>query len=69
MILALEDGRLRYRGHGEVASNGWSKGRLADQQALTACVRAAVREAEVEAQRVGGRHGGGHRRQQRRRAQ
>ena len=52
IILALEDGRLKYRGHGEVASTGWSKSRLADQQALTSCVQAAVRRAEFEAQAV-----------------
>jgi len=52
IILGMEDGRLRYRGHGEVASTGWSKGRLADQQALTSCVQAAVRRAEYEAQAV-----------------
>lgn len=52
IILAMEDGRLKYRGHGEVASTGWSKSRLTDQQALTACVQAAVRRAEFEAQAV-----------------
>src|SRR5271165_4381426 len=49
LILRLEDGRLRYAGHSEVPSDGWSKGRLADQQAVTACVRVAVREAEAQA--------------------
>src|SRR5580692_11122331 len=49
LILRLDNGRLRYAGHSEVPSDGWSKGRLADQQAVTTCVRAAVRDAEAEA--------------------
>ena len=49
LILALEDGRLSYLGHGEVESTGWHKSRLGDQKALTACVQSAVRRAEVEA--------------------
>ncbi len=40
---------MRYAGHSEIPSDGWSKGRLADQQAVTACVRAAVHEAEAQA--------------------
>ncbi|MGA2212033.1 MAG: cell division protein FtsA [Bryobacteraceae bacterium] len=48
LILLLEDGRLRYAGHGEVPSAGWSKGKLADQQAVTACVQTAVGEAEAQ---------------------
>ena len=49
LILFLESGRVRYAGHSEVPSDGWSKGRLADQQAVTTGVRAAVREAEAQA--------------------
>jgi len=49
VILSMEDGRLRYLGHGEVASTGWHKSRVADQQALAASARAAVRRAEFEA--------------------
>ena len=49
LILALENGRLRYLGHGEVASRGWQKGRLADQEALTNTVREVVQQAEAEA--------------------
>ena len=37
LILLLEDGRLRYAGHSEVPSDGWAKGKLADQQAVTTC--------------------------------
>lgn len=49
LILLVEDGRLRYAGHGEVPSDGWNKGRLADQQAVTTCVRAVVQQAEEQA--------------------
>ncbi len=49
LILAMEEGRLAYLGHGEVESTGWSKSRLVDQKALTACVQSAVRRAEMEA--------------------
>lgn len=49
LILGMEDGRLAYLGHGEVESTGWSKGRVVDQKALTACVQSAVRRAEIEA--------------------
>jgi cell division protein FtsA len=49
MILSLEDGRLRFLGHGETRSSGWNRSRLADQQALTSCARAAVRQAQDEA--------------------
>src|ERR1700676_1942586 len=68
LILAMEDGRLAYLGHGEVESTGWSKSRLVDQKALTACVQSAVRRAEMEARvpvdalvvGIGGRRGDGH---------
>ncbi len=49
IILGMEEGRLRYLGHGEVPSSGWQKGRLADQQALTRSVQEAVHQAEAEA--------------------
>ncbi len=47
VICAVEEARLRYLGHGEVESLGWSKGRLTDSQALTLCIRAAVQQAEA----------------------
>lgn len=50
LILLVESGRVRYAGHSEIPSDGWSKGRLADQQAVTTGIRAAVREAERQAQ-------------------
>ena len=49
IILGLENNRMRFLGHGEVASTGWHKGRVADQQAVSACVQAAVRRAEFQA--------------------
>ncbi len=49
LIVAVEQGRLRYFVHSQVASKGWGKGRLADQQAVTACVRNVVRDAEAAA--------------------
>jgi cell division protein FtsA len=49
VILGMEEGRLRFLGHGEVPSTGWHKSRLTDQQALTRSVQEAVRQAEAEA--------------------
>jgi cell division protein FtsA len=49
IILAEDEGRLRYLGHSEVASIGWNKSRISDQQALSVCVRSAVRQAEERA--------------------
>jgi cell division protein FtsA len=45
----LEDERLRLAGYGSVPSQGWSKSRIADQQAVSACILAAVEEAEAMA--------------------
>lgn len=50
IIGVLEDDRLRILGYGSVPSAGWSKSRIVDQQALSACVLAAVEEAEAMAQ-------------------
>ena len=50
VIAVLEDERLRVLGYGAVPSQGWSKSRIADQQAVSACVLAAVEEAEAMAQ-------------------
>jgi len=49
VILGMEEGRLRFLGHGEVASSGWHKSRLTDQPALTRSVQEAVRQAEAAA--------------------
>ena len=49
VIGLLEDSRLRYLGHGEIDSIGWNKSRIADPKALSACIQAAVQQAEAEA--------------------
>jgi cell division protein FtsA len=50
VISLLENQRLRLVGYGSVPSHGWSKSRIADQQAVSDCVLAAVEEAETMAQ-------------------
>jgi cell division protein FtsA len=49
VIGVVEEGRLRYLGHGAVDSAGWSRDRLSDPAALTGSISAAVREAEKKA--------------------
>jgi len=49
IILAVEEQRLKFLAHSELASLGWSKSKLGDQQALSICVRSAVRKAEERA--------------------
>jgi cell division protein FtsA len=50
VIALLEEKRLRLVGYGAVPSEGWSKSRITDQQAVSDCVLAAVEEAEAMAQ-------------------
>src|ERR1019366_8813115 len=50
VISLLEGQHLRLVGFGSVPSRGWSKSRIADQQAVSECVLAAVEEAEAMAQ-------------------
>lgn len=50
VIAALEGDRFRFLGYGCVPSQGWSKSRIADQQAVSDCVMAAVVQAESMAQ-------------------
>ncbi len=50
VIALLEGERLRVLGYGSVPSEGWSKSRISNQQAVSACVLAAVEEAEAMAQ-------------------
>src|SRR5262252_5229567 len=50
VICALEDQEIRYLGHGLAASAGWAKGRVTDQDALAESMRAAVADAERDAQ-------------------
>jgi cell division protein FtsA len=45
-ICALERGRMRFLGSASVESQGWIKGRIADQKAVTDSVVTALREAE-----------------------
>ena len=35
LVCILEDNRLRYLGHAQAPSAGWSKGRISDQVAAT----------------------------------
>ncbi|MCU1238302.1 MAG: cell division protein FtsA [Candidatus Solibacter sp.] len=49
VICTLENGHVRFLGAGEAESQGWSKGRIADQQAVSGSVTAALREVEARA--------------------
>ena len=49
VICVMEDERLRVVGCSAVESQGWLKGRIADQSAVTGCILAALREAEAMA--------------------
>ena len=48
-ICTLEGGRLRFLGAASVESEGWQKGRIADQRAVTDCILRVLREAEANA--------------------
>ena len=49
--IALYEGeRIRFLGYGSVPSEGWSKGRIANPQAVSECVHEAVVQAETMAQ-------------------
>src|SRR5258708_40100259 len=48
----LEDRCLRLIGFGETESEGWVKGRIADQRAASESILRAVREAELKAQAI-----------------
>jgi len=49
LVGALERSQLRLIGAGQALSGGWLKGRIADPQAVTASIAAAVSEAEKSA--------------------
>ena len=49
VVCILEDGCLRFLGCGAVESQGWIKGRIADQMAVADSVLRALREAEAAA--------------------
>ncbi len=46
VLCALEGDRIRYLSHGVAPSAGWHKGRVVDQVAVAASMRAAMTEAE-----------------------
>lgn len=50
VIALLEGDRFRFLGYGCVPSQGWSKSRISDQQAVSECILAAVEQAETMAQ-------------------
>lgn len=50
VIALLEGERFRFLGYGRVPSRGWAKSRIADQQAVSDCILAAVEQAEAMAQ-------------------
>lgn len=52
VILALEEGNLRFLGYGQAPGRGWTRGRLADAGAIAGSIQYAVRDAERMA-RVG----------------
>jgi cell division protein FtsA len=49
VICLLEDGRMRFLGAGEVESQGWLKGKIADQRAVADSMNAVLRQAETSA--------------------
>ena len=49
VICVLENSRIRFVGASAVESQGWAKGRIADQQAVAESITAALREADSSA--------------------
>jgi len=49
VICVLENSRIRYVGSSAVDSQGWAKGRIADQQAVAESMTAALRQADCSA--------------------
>src|ERR1035438_6885955 len=47
VICVLENCRIRFVGASAVESQGWAKGRIADQQAFAESVTAALRDADA----------------------
>src|ERR1051325_7090721 len=50
VICALDGREIRYLGHGLAMSGGWARGRLVDQEAVSESIRAAVTDAERDAE-------------------
>lgn len=46
VIFRVEQGLLRYAGHAEIESAGWTKGRLTDHLAVHTSIRSAIEQAE-----------------------
>src|SRR2546422_11530293 len=59
MMGVLEPSGLRLIGFGETESEGWVKGRIADQRAASESILRAVREAELKAQAIAESAGAG----------
>ncbi len=49
VICVLERGRMRFLGAGSAPSEGWMKGRIADQVAVSESIRGAIAEAQASA--------------------
>jgi cell division protein FtsA len=49
VISVLEKGRVRFLGSAAIGSEGWVKGKIADQRAVADSILAALREAEANA--------------------
>ena len=62
VICLLESNCMRFLGCASVPSQGWVKGLIADQTAVSECMLAALREAEADAQVSVESAGGGSRR-------
>jgi cell division protein FtsA len=46
VVCEVQNGHIRYLGHGLAPSSGWAKGRVTDQLAVSRSIRAAVARAE-----------------------
>ena len=49
-ILLLENASVKLLGHGEAPSQGWKKSRVTDQNEVAESIRAALAQAESEAE-------------------
>ncbi len=47
VVCALEENRIRFLGCASVQSQGWVRGRIADQKAVTDSIIAVLREVET----------------------
>lgn len=49
VMCAVEEGRIRFLGAGQVLSRGWTNGRVSNREQVSECVQLAAREAEKQA--------------------